>query len=148
MIKKIYLIDGTMKKNNTTPDKVCYQSNSYFWFKCPCNKNHHSELKDIANIRNGTDRVVMCNQCNSIAQYIIDNFPDNSLEEIWDYEKNKDLDPWKIASASGMKVWIKCQETNYHGSYNIRCIVFREVKDVRFVGIEKLTQRIHLDNIS
>ena len=115
--KKDLLDRWDYEKNNTTPDKVCYQSNSYFWFKCPCNKNHHSELKDIANIRNGTDRVVMCNQCNSIAQYIIDNFPDNSLEEIWDYEKNKDLDPWKITKSNDKKVWVKCTKTDYHDDY-------------------------------
>ena len=62
-----------------------------------------------------------CKQCNSIAQYILDNFPNKKLEEVWDYEKNGDLDPWNVSYGSSKKCWFKCQEKDYHESYKMCC---------------------------
>lgn len=38
------------------------------------------------------------------------------LEKYWDFEKNT-LNPYHISRAGKAKVWIKCQEKDYHGSY-------------------------------
>ena len=61
----------------------------------------------------------------SMAQYILDNFPDKDLYDIWDKEKNGNLDPWSITQKSSrIKIWIICQEKDYHGSYEILCSEF------------------------
>ena len=97
--------------NGCSPKDVCYGSGDKYYFKCLKHSNHKSELKKIDIIVSGKDGVVNCKQCNSVAQYILDNFPNKKLEEVWDYEKNGDLDPWKICRGSNkIKVWIKCQE--------------------------------------
>lgn len=42
------------------------------------------------------------------------------LDKYWDYEKNT-VNPYHIKRGSAKKVWIKCQEKDYHGSYEIQC---------------------------
>jgi very-short-patch-repair endonuclease len=34
---------------------------------------------------------------------------------------NKNINPWEISYGSQKKVWIKCQEKDYHGSYETTC---------------------------
>ena len=106
--------------NDCSPSEISYASNIPKWFKCIIHREHKSELKVISRLTSGNQEgSIECNQCNSIAQYIIDNFPDKKLEEVWDYEKNKDLDPWKISRGyDGKKIWIFCQE-GCTKSYNI-----------------------------
>ena len=111
--------------NKLNPDEMCYSTSKKYYFKCP-NSKHPSELKrisDITNIREGSTK---CNQCNSFAQLGVDKIRENFLDKYWDYENNIDIDPWKIASRSNSKVWIKCQEKDYHGSYEITCNDFTE----------------------
>lgn len=60
----------------------------------------------------------------SFAEYHIENTDFDFLEKYWDYDKNN-LDPYKLRVCSGKKVWIKCQNTNYHGSYEIACNHFK-----------------------
>ena len=108
--------------NKDTPKDILYSMHEKRWFKCLDHLEHHSELKNInsiTNINRGSN--LFCKQCNTIAQYILDNFPNKKLEEVWDYEKNGDLDPWEIDRCSRIKVWIICQEKEYHGSYEICC---------------------------
>mgnify|MGYP000941337139 FL=1 len=65
-----------------------------------------------------------CNKCNSFAQWGYDNIDEDFLNKYWDYKKNNELniDPWEIPHGTpNKKVWIKCQQKDYHGSYNIRC---------------------------
>ena len=105
--------------NKCKPNEISFRSNIPRWFKCLVHAEHESELKNLNNIIENNS--AKCNKCNSVAQYILDNFPNKKLEEIWDYEKNGDLDPWSVSRSSRIKVWIFCQEKDYHGSYEIRC---------------------------
>ena len=60
----------------------------------------------------------------SFAQWLIDNFGENALELYWDYDGNT-VDPWRISyKTSRIKIWIKCQEKDYHGSYEVAPINF------------------------
>lgn len=61
----------------------------------------------------------------SFAQWGIDNICEDFLEKYWDYEKNSELgiDPWNITYSCATKVWIKCQEKDYH-IYIVRCSDF------------------------
>ena len=106
--------------NDCSPSEISYASNISKWFKCIIHEEHKSELKAISRLTCGNQEgSIECNQCNSIAQYILDNFPNKKLEEVWDYENNGDLDPWEISRGCHIKIWIKCQEKDYHGSYEI-----------------------------
>ncbi|WP_291626122.1 zinc-ribbon domain-containing protein [Clostridium sp.] len=107
--------------NNCSPKDILFKSHKNMWFKCLLHPEHKSELKNIANFTNASEGSIKCKQCNSIAQYILDNFPNKKLEEVWDYEKNGDSDPWEISRGNEKRVWIKCQEVWYHESYEVKC---------------------------
>lgn len=42
------------------------------------------------------------------------------LDDVWDFEKNK-VNPYHIWKNMNSKVWVKCQEKDYHGSYEVIC---------------------------
>lgn len=117
--------DGEL--NGCSPKDITYGSSSKrYWFKCP-QGIHPSELKNIKSFTNGEEGAINCNQCNSFAQWGIDNICPDFLEKYWDYEKNNELgiNPFKIAKSSNIKmIWIKCQEKDYHGSYLTYCASF------------------------
>ena len=110
--------------NSCLPSEVSYRTNKKYWFKCDKRKWHKSELKSIKDFTTGHEGVMDCKQCNSIAQYILDSFPDKDLYDVWDKERNGDKDPWMIPFGSRQKCWFICQEKDYHGSYNNICAIF------------------------
>jgi hypothetical protein len=106
--------------NNYKPCDVCFGSTSKrYWFTCP-KGIHISELKNLGNFVGGQEGSIMCNQCNSFAQWGIDNLGEDFLEKFWDYDRNI-INPYNISYSSNKKVWIKCQEKDYHESYDICC---------------------------
>lgn len=107
--------------NDLLPEQVSYKSSYSCWFKCKNKKDHPSEKHKLLNMINQNH--IICHMCNSFAQWGIDTFGDDFLERYWDCDKNE-VDPWNISRASGNKVWIKCQEKEYHGSYLIMCNKF------------------------
>ena len=106
--------------NGYSPKDISYSSHEKCWLKCNKHPEHKSELKSINSFTGGHEGVMNCKQCNSIAQYILDNFPNKKLEEVWDFDKNGDLDPWEIQKGSNIRCWFICQEKNYHESYKTR----------------------------
>ena len=112
--------------NDCKPNEILHKSNKKYYFKCPRNI-HKSELKHISHFTGGQEGSIDCKQCNSFAQWGIDNIGEDFFEKYWDYEKNNELgiDPWKISHGnSTKKVWIKCQKKDYHDSYPIKPIHF------------------------
>jgi len=108
--------------NNCLPNEISYSSNKKYYFQCP-RGIHKSELKNISNFTK-RNSIITCNQCNSFAQWGIDNICKDFLEKYWDYDKNI-LDPWEISYAnSSSKVYIICQEKDYHENYLIACASF------------------------
>ena len=107
--------------NNCLPSEISYGTHKKYWFKCDKHIKHKSELKNIKSFTSGHNGVMDCKQCNSIAQWFLNN--NLKLENYWDYNKNT-LDPWEISYSSDKKVWIKCQEKDYHESYEIACSDF------------------------
>ena len=107
------------KLNEFSPKDIGFRTHNKYYFKCP-NGIHESEAKIIGNYT-GKNRshIILCNKCNSFAQYLIDLYGENALELYWDYEKNN-MNPWEISKNSSRKsVYIKCQEKSYHKSYQI-----------------------------
>lgn len=106
--------------NDYKPDEICFSANINIWFKCS-HKNHNSELKHINSITNKSLGSVNCKQCNSFAQWGIDNISEDFLNKYWDYEKNININPFKIDRSSTIKVYMKCQLNNNHKSYPVSC---------------------------
>ena len=116
------------EKNGCSPKDIPHASMEKYYFKCERGL-HDSELKMINTLTNGRTNL-RCNCCNSVGQYCIDNYGENALEKLWDYDKNGNLNPFEIPRASKIKVWIKCQEDEKHGSYFVSCDDFT-LKDSR-----------------
>lgn len=109
--------------NGCSPKDVGYASNKKYWFKCP-RKIHPSEARILANMTHKTKaNNLKCNQCESFGQYLLDEFGENALDLYWDYEMNK-VNPFEISKCSHTKVYIKCQEVDYHESYLLMCKTF------------------------
>lgn len=127
--------------NDCSPKEVRYGSHKKCWFKCDKHKEHKSELKNINSFTHGHEGSMDCKQCNSVAQYILDNFPDKDLYDVWDKEKNGDLDPWKIQKGSNIKCWFICQEKDYHENYEIRSNIFCD--GIRCPYCSKSSVKVH-----
>lgn len=71
-----WLDDWDYEKNNCSPEDVAAQSNKKFWFMC------HRRLHDSTSVRlyhlteylYKADSYCLCKECNSIGQYIIDEY--------------------------------------------------------------------------
>lgn len=103
-------------KNKVLPSQISYISHEKIYFKCPCGK-HKSSLYQLSSLY--TMKELRCKYCYSFAQRFIDARGENALEKYWDYDKN-DVDPWEISGSSRSSVWLKCIDTDYHGSYEMR----------------------------
>ena len=60
---------------------------------------------------------------NSFAYYLIKNYGENALNLYWS-DKNT-ISPYEINIGSEKKVWIKCQNKDYHDDYEISCYNFK-----------------------
>jgi hypothetical protein len=109
--------------NKINPNEINYSTHLAYYFKCP-NNLHESELIEIVNFTSKHGRTC-CIKCNSFAQWGINNLGKDFLRKYWDLDKNN-VDPWKISYGYSKKIYIKCQEKDYHGSYLIDCISFIE----------------------
>lgn len=105
--------------NNCNPYEIGYSTDTKYYFKCSEGKHPSSPYK-ISNITRYWDKAkVDCIYCNSFAQWGIDNICDDFLERYWDYDKNIGVDPWLLPKAARQRIWLKCQDTDYHNSYDI-----------------------------
>ena len=106
------------KLNNCKPSEISYGTQTKYYFKCP-KDIHESELKSIGDFTSGHEGVMNCKSCNSFAQWGIDNIWEDFINKYWDYDKNT-TSPWEVSyCSSSKKVWLKCQEKDYHESYNV-----------------------------
>lgn len=112
--------------NKITPQTVAYTSTNLYYFKCPRDL-HPSTAYKLNNLTKYSYSTVKCSYCNSFAQYGIDNIHINFLDKYWDYEKNAKINPWNISSGNNsIDIYIKCQDTDYHGSYKTRPIKIKQ----------------------
>ena len=103
--------------NQHSPYEVTRCSNIPSYFKCP-RGIHNSSLHDLAHITQ-RDHKIYCKDCNSFAQYLIDEYGEDMLINMWDTGKNI-ISPYDVTkSASRTKVWVYCLENPNHSSYQI-----------------------------
>ena len=107
--------------NKCSPYDINHGTIIRYYFKCPRGL-HDSESKNLHSFAQGNTSLI-CLKCNSFAQWGIDKFGEDFLDKYWDYEKNDELgiDPWELTWGSRCKVWLICQEKDYHGSYPTPC---------------------------
>lgn len=105
--------------NDMTPDLVSYSSNKKYWFKCP-KGIHDSRQINVGNITNGYKKrgyYCICHACNSIGQYIIDNYGKEYLDAIWSDKNKKSY--YDIDRSSATKIWLRCLDNPSHDDYDV-----------------------------
>ena len=110
---------GSYHCGETTIDGKYNKSLSYMRVKCPyCGSEYDIILNNFVGKKKSK-----CTKCcnsykNSFAYYIQQELKE-PLNKYWDWEKNNELgiNPYCITYQSHKKVYIKCTETDYHGSY-------------------------------
>lgn len=127
--------------NNRSPNEILYSTHKKYYFKCR-REIHKSELKNISIFTKAGNNNIKCTACNSFAQWGIDNLGKDFLKKYWDYDKNT-VNPWIVPFQYNNKVWIKCQEKEYHGSYDTKPNVFVG-KNSRCPYCNKNSGKVHL----
>lgn len=113
-----YIYIGSYHRNEITIDDKNKSKNvNYIRVKCPyCGKEYDIAKSSFINRK---DKCKYC--CNSYEDSFAYYIQQEPLNKYWDWEKNTELgiNPYCIKSQSNKKVYIKCTETDYHGSYSI-----------------------------
>lgn len=118
-------------KNVLNPYLISKRSGKKIWIKCTKIDYHDSYITTCGHFYDGrrcpycSHRMNKVHPKDSFAQWGIDNVDKNFLIKYWS-NKNT-LDPWKLAPRSHKKVWILCQDKNYHndnGGYLTSCDAF------------------------
>ena len=117
------------EKNELNPYLIYKGSRNKIWIKCDKVDYHESYEIACNNFYKG-DRCPYCRKTkvhpkDSFAQWGINTFGKDFLTKYWS-PKNT-LNPWKLAPQSSKKVWILCQDKDYHndnGGYEISCDKF------------------------
>ena len=110
--------------NSKSPNEIGFTTKLSYYFKCENSKHLSTPYKISCITRYWGDAKVDCVYCNSFAQWGIDNVCEDFLEKYWDYDKNIDINPWTLPKAARQIIWIKCQNTDYHGSYDVSASTF------------------------
>ena len=103
----------------TPKDVLCGGDKKYWW---KCNKEPHSYLQNIGDrIQKG----FQCPYCSS--QRLLKGFNDLAtkkpeLLQIWNYEKNTDINPDDVMEFSNKKVWWKCPDCGHEWRTSISLV--------------------------
>lgn len=101
--------------NKISPYEISTSSKKKCYFKCP-RGIHESELKDLNNMRKQYKSGI-CKQCDSVGQFLIDNYGCEAIEKFW---STKNIcSAFDISKRSNSKIWIKCQSKDYHPDYEV-----------------------------
>lgn len=149
------------EKNTANPYHISKGSHKKVWIKCTEKDYHGSYEMSCDKFING-NRCPYCSSkkvhlFDSFAKYCLDNTDKDFLTKYWS-DKNT-VDPWTISPNSGKKVWIKCQEKDYHDDYEVSCDKFisgrrcpycinKKVRSLDSFGYHNFdkVQSWHLDN--
>lgn len=85
-----------------------------------CNSEYDIRAKEF---KKGIRCAKCCGSYEKSFAYNIEQELGLDINDIWDFEKNT-VNPYHIGKSSNIKVWIKCLEKEYHGSYETSCTSF------------------------
>ena len=107
------------EKNTVSPYHISKSNDEKVWIKCTEIDYHGSYLMMVSGFKRGS----RCPYCagkkvhpkDSFGQWLVDEFGKDAIEKYW--SPRNTLNPFSITSKSGKKVWILCQEKDYHNDY-------------------------------
>ena len=120
------------EKNTVSPYEIFKSGTKNVWLYC-LEKDYHNDEGGYEIKCNNFYQGKRCPFCNgkkvhkldSFAQWGINTFGEDFLEKYW--SKKNTINPYLITPQSHKKVWIYCQEKDYHndeGGYEIVCAKF------------------------
>ena len=124
-----YSYIGSYKCGEVTIDGKCDKKHTYIRVKCPYCDNEFDVI--YYNFKKGQNCGKCCNRYENSFAYYIQQELQEPLNKYWDWDKNT-VNPYliyknrkaKTSKGENWKVWIKCTETDYHGSYETSCHQF------------------------
>lgn len=126
-------------------DRIIKNKRTYWKCMCNCEKQTIKYVNDY-DLKTGLSKSCGClkHETNpykesfvSFADYNIEKLGSDFLEKYWDYEKNT-YDPYEIAKSSNKLIWIRCQNNEKHGSYDITCGKFYSGRRCPYCGNARL----------
>lgn len=101
--------------NDCDPTEVSYASRKKCYFKCDKHAWHDSKIVTLSSITSGGNNL-KCNQCESFAQWVVDNYNEEYLDQIWNQDLNQ-CSPWEIGAKSHRDIFLNCDKVEYHIGY-------------------------------
>lgn len=122
--KEEYLEYWDYELNTESPEEVKAHIKAHYWFKCPrgIHESRQIFLCGLSKALKKNKDYTICHKCNSIGQYIVDNYGGEYLKKIWS-EKNE-LDPFDIPKRSIKRIWLICQNDSTHPDYDLQALNF------------------------
>lgn len=92
------------ERNPKEPSKYFKSSPEKVWWKCPKGHNYEARINNRVYLKRG------CSYCGGKKVLREDSFGEKYPELLkeWNYEKNKNLDPYQLSICSNKKVWWQC----------------------------------------
>lgn len=135
-----YIFKDSFSRGQTDTDgKIVKTSPRIFIKHIYCGSEYVVETTAFINQRKRCGKC--CGSYEKSFAYHIEQELKQDLNNIWDFEKNT-VNPYHISKSSNIKVWIKCQEKDYHGSYDIRAQHYVNAKS-RCPLCSKKTGKVH-----
>jgi len=100
------------KKNSVKPTEMRPGSNKKVWWVCTKNKKH-SWLNSVNHRIKGKIGCPFCSGRYTLRENSLGILNPKFMKE-WDWEKNKELDPFALSPKSEKKVWWKCLNDKNH----------------------------------
>lgn len=101
--------------NINDPKNVAFTSHNKFYFNCDRHANHRPTLVCLASLTSSGQNI-RCSECNSFAQWVIDNYDQGYLNKIWNMELNS-ISPWEVSAKSHYDIYLNCDKVEYHKGY-------------------------------
>lgn len=99
------------KNKKLTPYYVTPFSSKMAWWQCPKGEDHEWKAT-VANVVNGSTCPVCMNRKITKTNNVFVLYP--NLEEEWDFDKNRNVNPLKLSAGSKIKVWWICRRNAEH----------------------------------